>query len=165
MLDPGQASMAQTTIKEASSNPSTISKHQHLELVSSSNMQSTIFLTLLASVNVALAGLVPASFGDLQARQQPDLALLACTGAKYEGCSPFPMITAPACGDFSFHPEFDNSISSFRFFSGGSFCLLFRDPGCKGANLADTVPHANLTQSDPYFDNALSSYQCFFTGG
>ncbi|TFL05012.1 hypothetical protein BDV98DRAFT_561322, partial [Pterulicium gracile] len=36
--------------------------------------------------------------------------------------------------------------------------------GCEGANIADTVPHADLTESDPYFDNALSSYQCFVTG-
>ncbi|KAJ7899722.1 hypothetical protein B0H13DRAFT_2336871 [Mycena leptocephala] len=94
--------------------------------------------------------------------------VFACLDANFAAGCAFLDNASGECVNFA--APYDNAISSFGTDDGE--CTIFaqvlllhvlrRDPDCYGASLVGITPAANLTSLPPGFDNAISSFRCFY---
>ncbi|KAJ7247956.1 hypothetical protein C8J57DRAFT_1240472 [Mycena rebaudengoi] len=82
------------------------------------------------------------------------------SGRPHHRAAPTRRLCLPRRGEcINFAAPYDNAISSFSTDDGESHDW---DPDCYGTSIGGITPAANLTSLPPGFDNAISSFRCFY---
>ncbi|KAJ7731277.1 hypothetical protein B0H16DRAFT_1584131 [Mycena metata] len=115
-----------------------------------------MFFYQLAFISFGVPAALAISIDHTIAPRAP--GVFACLDADFTaGCAFFDDVSGK-CTNFA--APYNNAISSFSTDEGE--CTIFVNPDCCGASLGGITPAANLTSLPPGFDNAISSFRCFY---